>query len=141
MKAKGFSNSALARSLATSPAVITRMMDGTQPGTKHLPKIAEILGCTVEWLTTGTGPMPTWAVPPEHQRHPNPYAIDPATLARARELKREHQAPEPVTDRIARLERELADLKSLVKSLLPAPPPSQPTDLPPLARIHATPPV
>lgn len=124
--------------------MITRMFKNPKdpdylPGTKHLPKIAEILGCTVEWLTTGTGPMPTWAVPPEHRHNPNPYAIDPATLARARELKREHQAPEPVTDRLARIECELAELKSLVKSLLPAPPPAKPTDLPRPARTHATP--
>jgi hypothetical protein len=37
------------------------MKSGKRPGRKYLASIATELGCSVEWLTTGTGPAPTWS--------------------------------------------------------------------------------
>lgn len=61
MAAKGIGQSDLARLANVSRQTINTMFAEGRPGRKHLPAFARVLGCSVEWLTTGTGPAPSWA--------------------------------------------------------------------------------
>jgi transcriptional regulator with XRE-family HTH domain len=42
---------------------LTQIKSGERPGRKHVEALAGLMGCTVEWLTTGTGQAPSWAAP------------------------------------------------------------------------------
>lgn len=76
MSVHRLTQTALAKQLGVTQPTIAQILSGDRPGTKHLPRIAEAIGATVEWLTTGTGPKPSWAYadmsaaitrrPPEH---------------------------------------------------------------------------
>lgn len=57
---KGWTGSKLARELGITQPALHPVLTGNQPGTKHLPRIAELLGCSVEWITAGDNP-PSWA--------------------------------------------------------------------------------
>ncbi len=46
-----------------SRQLLTQIKSGERPGRKHLEALALQMGCTVEWLTTGTGMAPSWAGP------------------------------------------------------------------------------
>jgi hypothetical protein len=61
MAAKSLGQSDLARLAKVSRQTINTMFAEGRPGRKHLPAFAGVLGCSVEWLTTGTGPRPAWA--------------------------------------------------------------------------------
>lgn len=61
MAAKGIGQSDLARLAKVSRQTINTMFAEGRPGRKHLPAFAGVLGCSVDWLTTGTGTRPPWA--------------------------------------------------------------------------------
>lgn len=65
IKALGLNRRKMAAALDTDPSIVTRIVAGTMPGTKHMEKIAEILQCSVVWLTTGRGEPPVWWVEPK----------------------------------------------------------------------------
>lgn len=48
---------ALARDLGVTQSNVSMVLTGRRPGTKHLPRIAEILGVRLEWLASGEEPM------------------------------------------------------------------------------------
>lgn len=50
----------LARAVGVSQPAASTVVNGVRPGRKLLPKMAESLGVTVEWLTVGNNP-PSWA--------------------------------------------------------------------------------
>lgn len=52
----------VSKSLGVSPQVVSQLLNGTKPGTKHMPTFSKMLNCSVEWLLNGTGETPTWAV-------------------------------------------------------------------------------
>lgn len=71
-KAKGWTLTHLAK-VAKLPSRIYlyRIKGGDRAGLKYVPAVAKALGCTVEWLTFGTGPSPSWAQAlPTKQRGP-----------------------------------------------------------------------
>lgn len=60
LTAKSMDASGLAEILGISKQFVSDIKSGKTPGRKHVPKIADALGCSVEWLTTGTGSPPMW---------------------------------------------------------------------------------
>lgn len=67
-------------------STISRIKSGELPGHKYLEPLAQVLGCSVEWLTTGTGPAPTWADP----SRPHTPAPPPAEAPLIDELRYLH---------------------------------------------------
>lgn len=60
--AKNISGAELARRAGLpNRHMISRLKSGEIPGFKYVEHIARELGCTVEWLTGGTGAPPTWS--------------------------------------------------------------------------------
>jgi transcriptional regulator with XRE-family HTH domain len=58
--ALGITETDLAKRVGMSRTYLYRVLGGGRPGTKHLAKIAQELGSTVTWLTTGQGAAPSW---------------------------------------------------------------------------------
>lgn len=65
LAANSVSQRGLARRLGVSSQLISQIKSGERRGTKHLPRIAEALGCDVVWLVTGSGTPPVWAQMPD----------------------------------------------------------------------------
>lgn len=63
LKARGISATDLSDSLGISKQYLSSIKAERAVGRKHLQGIAEALGCSVEWLTSGTGEAPAWAKP------------------------------------------------------------------------------
>jgi transcriptional regulator with XRE-family HTH domain len=97
LAAKGMRQTDLARLLDISKQSIGQMLEGRTTGAKHYEAIAGHLGCTVEWLVSGTGRPPTWHVDSEDPRD-----------AELRELRAIN----------ARLEAELADSRKLLSDAM-----------------------
>lgn len=57
MRRRAMTTGAMAQAVGVSPQHLCMITAGTRPGIKHLPRIAEILGVRLEWLTTGEEPM------------------------------------------------------------------------------------
>lgn len=53
-----------ARCLGSYPQDVQKLLDGRVGKSKWFAKIAQALGCSLEWLNTGTGKPPGWALPP-----------------------------------------------------------------------------
>lgn len=61
-KAKNWTRAELAKKAnIRSAQYVSRLVNGDRGGLKYIPAIAKALGCSVEWLTIGTGPGPSWA--------------------------------------------------------------------------------
>lgn len=75
MQAKGLNQSELSRKIGASRQLISQIRCGERPGTARMPKIAEALGVTIEWLTTGSpAHAPEWAKR-EPIATPDPLAV------------------------------------------------------------------
>jgi phage repressor protein C with HTH and peptisase S24 domain len=65
LAAKGMSQSALSRAIGSSPQFIGQIRCGERSGKSKIPKIAETLGVSVEWLTLGgMAHAPSWSLSP-----------------------------------------------------------------------------
>jgi len=60
----GESQAEVARRSGISPQNFQRLLNGMVKHSKHLPAIAGVLKVDVRWLTTGSSPVPTWAIQP-----------------------------------------------------------------------------
>jgi transcriptional regulator with XRE-family HTH domain len=61
-RAKNWTRAELAaKAKVPTPQYVSRLVNGDRGGKKYIPGIAKALGCTVEWLTLGTGAGPSWA--------------------------------------------------------------------------------
>ncbi len=112
------------------------------PGTKHLPAIAKILNCSVEWLTTGRGQQPPWAPVPIDQHEAALYKAQQDADEMKRNWNEEKQNKAKIEaelnalkSTLARVEGERdAYLKLLRSQSVPKPPP---TDVAPAAPTDA----
>lgn len=57
----GMTQAALGGALGITQASVGQIKSGRMRGDAHWPKIAEILGCSEDWLRLGTGTPPAWA--------------------------------------------------------------------------------
>ncbi len=55
MKRKGLTQTALAKALSVQQPTLNEILRGDTPGTKHLKRMAQLLDCEVEWITSGHG--------------------------------------------------------------------------------------
>lgn len=79
LAALGKSQPWLAAQLKISQSAVSQMLRNPQPS-KHLPKIAQVIGSPYDWLANGKGPeiAPEWArKKPEGGFQPVPYMGDP----------------------------------------------------------------
>ena len=127
----GISQIELANALGVSPSIVTRILSGNMPGRKHMPKIADLLNCTVEWLQNGTGTPPSWATAPAPSPAP-PWAVE--LLAEVRALRAQLAAlgaPVLETGRPADLPPAVAALQRQMRRAEPhAPAPAAPSPQP-----------
>jgi phage repressor protein C with HTH and peptisase S24 domain len=64
LDAAGRKQAELAAYLKISPQNLQRIIDGAVVKSKHLARLAEYLGCSLQWLQSGTGRAPSWWTPP-----------------------------------------------------------------------------
>ena len=58
----GIEQQELAEKIGISKQYLSLIKLGKVKGDKHIPSIADIFGCTTEWLLTGKGPSPAWVI-------------------------------------------------------------------------------
>jgi hypothetical protein len=90
----------MADALGISKQSVGQFLDGRGTGKKHWAKIAALCKTTVEWIASGTGEQPTWAI-----AHPAPADVGAALLA---ELREHHRLEIERWDRIEKLLTALA---------------------------------
>lgn len=69
----------LARAVGVSQPAASTVVNGVRPGRKLLPKMAESLGVTVEWLTVGSNP-PSWSHHDSERSVETPRSADTPSL-------------------------------------------------------------
>lgn len=57
MLVRGLTQDALAEKIGIRQPSLSAILTGETKRTKHLPAIARALGCQIEWLETGDGPI------------------------------------------------------------------------------------
>lgn len=113
--AAGISQAELARRVPCKPQQITDLIKNKRGFSKHFPRIAEVLGINVAWLTTGEGPWRRDATEHNPPQNPIPVDIGMAILRELREIREfigmQHTAPDrgPPADALEQYDRDFAD--------------------------------
>jgi transcriptional regulator with XRE-family HTH domain len=113
--AAGISQAELARRVPCKPQQITDLAKNKRGFSKHFPRMAEVLGVRVEWLTTGEGP---WK-PGVGEAAPQPISPDIGAeiLREIRSLRVavDEIRPGAKFDEAGRVDRDLASLPHVTR--------------------------
>lgn len=100
--AKQLKQADIAREAGVSRQIISQVKTGDKTAQRVVKVAADLLGCSVEWLTTGTGQAPSWAT------------AGPA--ARVRDAGQDYDGAPPwaqeLIEEVRSLRAEVADLRA-----------------------------